>query len=136
MGATQIKFTSTAPDKEVRQRLYNSYLRQGFTELMVAIVAKDTPTALGLIEKGEGLNVKNNVGMTALMLASLQTYHLMEWVFSNPKPNFIESTVEALIRKQVPINERDATGFTALGYAKARAHRGVIELLERNGAIE
>ncbi|HIH50704.1 TPA: hypothetical protein HA291_04610, partial [Candidatus Micrarchaeota archaeon] len=47
MGATQIKFTSTAPDKEVRQRLYNSYLRQGFTELMVAIVAKDTPTALG-----------------------------------------------------------------------------------------
>ncbi len=136
MGTTQIRFTRDTLGSWDRQQVYNGYLRQGYTDLMVAIVAKDTRTALKLIEEGRDLNAKNNIGMTALMLATLQTYPIMEWLFSETKPNYIEVTVGALVRKRVLINERDAQGFTALGYAKARDHRSVIELLERNGAIE
>jgi ankyrin repeat protein len=136
MGTIQIRFTDATLGSGNRQQIYNGYLRQGYTDLMVAIVANDTRTALKLIEEGRDLNAKNNIGMTALMLATLQTYPIMRWILSETKPTYIEETVEALIRKGALINERDAQGYTALGYAKARDHRSVIEMLERNGAIE
>lgn len=76
-----------------------------------------------LISKGADINSRNTMNETPLILAAA---------------NFHLEFIEFLLDKDVDVNCRDSTGWTALGRLKNRAgsDRGISGLLSKHGATE
>jgi len=74
-----------------------------------------------LIEAGADINIKNNYGVTSLMLASEGGY---------------KEIVKLLIEASADINAKNIFGDTALMYAYENNHKEIIDLLKRYGAKE
>jgi len=72
-----------------------------------------------LLAKKADVNVRNNNGQTALMLAATDGYR---------------EVVKLLLAKKALVNARDKNGRTALMFASQGGHRQVKKLLLRAGA--
>lgn len=129
---------------------------KGWTPLMLAVANLNkfsTENSIKiLLEAKANVNIKNNNGMTALMLASnngydarniikmlldagadpnIQDIHgstVLMHLITNNKP-FIERSVNALLESSVNVNVRDKSGNTAIMMAVGYNYESVVELL-------
>ncbi len=102
---------------EIKKEIYQSVIDH---KLIAAVTNNNEEMVKSLIEKGANVNVKNEFGSTALMLASKFGY---------------KSIVEKLLQSNADVNFQDRYGNTALMDASlVRRHKEIVEILLKAGA--
>lgn len=89
------------------------------SNLLLAASEGDTDKVESLLAFGADVDIKDDSGKTALMMAVEGGYI---------------RTVKILLDKDIQINARDNDGWTALSIAEYRGHTKIIELLKLSGA--
>ncbi|MDM7986245.1 MAG: ankyrin repeat domain-containing protein [Smithella sp.] len=130
------------------------YTQKTIAELISAAAAGNTRRVDSLIqEKIKNVNVKDEAGLTALMIAAIngrvQTVDLLiakgadvnvedkvgETALMKAAMNGHQQTVDLLIRRGADVNVEDNYGKTALCWAEFYKQTAMIELLKANGAV-